>query len=94
MNTVVRTALAVVVIALPAVAGPRPSMPDRTEATSSVRETGAPERNVLTAPAPENPTRALEQRVRALESELARAQAEQLERPPVLGASDLSSVGP
>lgn len=90
MNTLVRSTLAALALAIPALASTRPPADDRS-VTAAEREF---ERLEVTAapglvPSPVT-VRDLEQRIQALETELARVRARDIERLPVLGDADSS----
>ena len=81
MKNVVRAALVVLSIAMPALAGPGPSSAGMAPTTTEARA----DRDVIaTSPASVRTTTELEQRVRALEAELTELRAQQLERRQVL----------
>jgi|GEM_PF-4614291 len=93
MNTVVRTALAVLAIAAPAFAAPRPPA-EAPAVITPATASGADREGVTASPAPGLAAPELEQRVRTLEAELAKVRAEQLDRLLVVGDPESHPLWP
>ena len=93
MNTVVRTALAVLSIAAPAFATPRP--PAEAPAVITPATVAGADREVVDATqVPGRTAPELEQRVRTLEAELGKVRAEQFDRLLVVGDPDSHPLWP